>query len=541
MKKYNEWPNKVREEQDIEKIKKFRILASKNVENEISESTSTDLNLKDVFRKINRSYTLVGSQVLFDMLHKPLYKKEELDNRRYIIDTLKENEDLRNKYINVLEETGYDKYSDYLDILFLTYKRNLKAFYFALFLLISLIALIIYTIITKDKLMFFVLPIVFGGGTMIMATFKRSGSNVKLKGFRGIASSKSNDDADMKSFLALTRIIDAGIGFTKINDTKDLFPKLYETLSNVSSFRNSVITFTTVSSNEFFNMIAEILFIKFFLYENATKKISENRDDIISFIIEVGKVDALLSLASYEKSLENELVTFCKAEHVKEDSFLNIEDAKHPLVENCVKNSVMLDKEGIILTGSNMSGKSTFMRTLGINILFSQVMGISLSKSYRGSFFKIISALTSQDDITEKKSYFMDEAEGILNIINNMDENLSTFVLIDEIFRGTNPIERISASCKIIDYIQSKNAICIVATHDKDIVYLAEGKFKKYYFDEDVIDGKLKFNYILKEGIAKSTNAIKLMEQIGYPKEITDGAKYIVSSQKELADYRILK
>ena len=127
----------------------------------------------------------------------------------------------------------------------------------------------------------------------------------------------------------------------------------------------------------------------------------------------------------------------------------------------------------------------------------------------------------------------MAEAEALLRIIKALDGKLPVFCAIDEIFRGTNPVERIAASSEILKYIQNRNCISIVATHDRELTSILKDTHDFYYFSEDVDDEKgLKFDYKIKHGISKTRNAIKLLKFIGYPNEIINGAYEEIKMQE---------
>lgn len=167
-----------------------------------------------------------------------------------------------------------------------------------------------------------------------------------------------------------------------------------------------------------------------------------------------------------------------------------------------------------------MAGKSTFLRMIGLNIIFAQTFNFTLTKKYEACFFNIVSSISPNDDVTLGKSYYMAEAEALLRIIKALDLELPVFCPIDEIFRGTNPIERIASSAEILRYINSKDSISIVATHDRELTDILKENYDFFYFSEKVDNKGLSFDYKLKRGISKTRNAIKLLEHIGYPKEI---------------------
>jgi len=158
---------------------------------------------------------------------------------------------------------------------------------------------------------------------------------------------------------------------------------------------------------------------------------------------------------------------------------------------------------------------------LSTNILFAQVFDFVLAKEYEGCLFHVISSISPKDDIINGKSYYLAEAESILRIIKSLDNNVSVFCPIDEIFRGTNPIERIASSVEILKYINKRQSICIVATHDKELSDILKRNYDFYYFSENVDDKNgLSFDYKIKKGVSKTRNAVKLLDYMGYPEEI---------------------
>lgn len=189
----------------------------------------------------------------------------------------------------------------------------------------------------------------------------------------------------------------------------------------------------------------------------------------------------------------------------------------------------MINK-GIILTGSNMSGKSTFLRTLGVNALLAQTIYMCNAESYEGSYFKIITSISPEDNLASGKSYYFGEVEALLRIINSDEEKVPTLSLIDEIFRGTNPVERVSAAKEILKYFSSHNTLVAVATHDLELPKLLKDRYNSYYFREEVEGNELKFDYLIKEGISPTKNAIRILRMVGYPQEIVDNAEADIST-----------
>lgn len=274
------------------------------------------------------------------------------------------------------------------------------------------------------------------------------------------------------------------------------------------------------------NLLAQALALLFFLrpktYQYMLKLIENNHEDLMNIFEAIGTIDSYVSIASFKLRNKDELTT---PDFTDKKQFLEFKNIKHPLVDNCTANSTVLNKKGIILTGSNMSGKSTFMRTIGVNILLAQTTNSVFAENYNGSIFRLITALDVSDDITSGESYYLAECKSILRILKNLNHEHSTFCMIDEIFKGTNPIERISASHEIIKYLMNYNTLAIIATHDLDLAKDANENYICHYFTEHVDPSKgLSFDFKLKDGICKSGNAIKLLQFTGYPEIITKKA-----------------
>ncbi len=267
--------------------------------------------------------------------------------------------------------------------------------------------------------------------------------------------------------------------------------------------------------------VNSIFLTKIRAYYSIIEIIQKNREHLIEVYSTLGELDALIAVAAYRERGKG----YCKPNFIDNDQYISIVDGVHPLIDEPIANSIMLDKKGIILTGSNMSGKSTFLRTVGVNILLAQTIYTVCAKEYKGSYFKLLTSLSITDDVNSGKSYYLGEAEALLRILNSLEGNITTFCMIDEIFRGTNPIERVASSTEIIKYIMDRNAIALIATHDLELTEVAKDKYECYYFSELVDEEEgLKFDYLMKKGVSPTRNAIKLLKFIGYPEEIIEGA-----------------
>lgn len=148
-------------------------------------------------------------------------------------------------------------------------------------------------------------------------------------------------------------------------------------------------------------------------YYRVIENIKENKNELLELYYELGKIEAFISVGVY-KEIVNKRIS--EPNFVKERK-LNIKDGIHPLLEKPVSNSISIEKKGVVLTGTNMSGKSTFLRMIGINVLFAQTFYFTLSSKYEAPFLNIVTSISPKDDVTLGKSYYLAEVEAILKIM----------------------------------------------------------------------------------------------------------------------------
>ena len=182
----------------------------------------------------------------------------------------------------------------------------------------------------------------------------------------------------------------------------------------------------------------------------------------------------------------------------------------------------------MLLTGSNASGKSTFLKAVAINALLAQTIHTVCASSYQANFFRVYSSMALRDSLQEGESYFIVEIKSLKRIFDAaQDDGTKAPVLctIDEVLRGTNTAERIAASTELLKALSKKPVLCFAATHDLELTSLLKEEYDNYHFKE-MIDGKeIVFPYKLTQGPAKGRNAIKLMGALGFDQEIVNKAE----------------
>jgi DNA mismatch repair ATPase MutS len=178
----------------------------------------------------------------------------------------------------------------------------------------------------------------------------------------------------------------------------------------------------------------------------------------------------------------------------------------------------------MLLTGSNMSGKTTFIRSMGINVITGLTINTCFAETMAIPQIRIYSAIRNSDDLMNDKSYYFEELLTIKNMIRKSSEGKPNLFLLDEIFKGTNTIERISAGKAVLSYLLKNKNIVFVSTHDIELTDMLAKDYELYHFSEIVAENKVDFDYKLKEGKLRKRNAIRILQINDYPEDLISEA-----------------
>jgi DNA mismatch repair ATPase MutS len=194
----------------------------------------------------------------------------------------------------------------------------------------------------------------------------------------------------------------------------------------------------------------------------------------------------------------------------------------HPLLPERQRVNNDFTLEGLakveLITGSNMAGKSTFLRSLGVNMVLAQAGAPVCAKSFRQSPVKLVSSMRIADNLAENTSTFYAELKKLRTIIEKVKAGEEVFILLDEILRGTNSFDRHTGAAALIKQLIKEKAVALIATHDVELAQLQStypASITNYHFDVEVEGEELYFDYKLKHGVCKSMNASILMKKIG--------------------------
>jgi len=473
----------------------------RKIDKGIDKNTWLDLNMDDLYKIFNKTFSKMGEQVLYNILKIPLYKKEKLIQRDSIIKYFTKNKEIRNKVSYNLNRLNSNKSGSLLYFinncnysnkksLFILYLFRYLPFLsiFAIFFLpIKLFVIFYFLVILNNIINYFLINKKIYDRTVTSDYFLKFNEIVMtIKDFKLEFLNKKGFFYDYEKLLK------------KIDNTKSLF-----------SFLKTIPEFKS-----YFNIFMLDDIITFYRLVNI---ISENKEKLVTLYEKIGYIDALIAISFLREEYD-----YSKPKFTNKIKYLEIKKGINPLLQKPVSNSFKINKKHLMITGTNMSGKTTFIKTIGLNILLAQTIYTTFTEKYESSFFNLISSINIADNLMDGKSYYYMEADRIREIINKVDGNFGTFVLIDEIFKGTNYNERMKVSISVLEYLVKKNCIIALTTHDLKLEEKINKYFKYYHFSEKVGSNGFEFDYKLKEGECSITNAIKLLKKLDFPEEITE-------------------
>ena len=289
------------------------------------------------------------------------------------------------------------------------------------------------------------------------------------------------------------------------------------TLFKIENLLTTDISEVTLLVTELFKIIT---LTEPYLFYKTTKLINGKQKEIEKLYCFAGEIDSLLTISKIRSAAP----WYCLPSNGTSKVKFSFSDMIHPLVPFCVANSLSIKGKSILLTGSNMSGKSTFIRTIGVNILLAQTINTCFARHFHLHQACILdSMITISDDLMNSKSLFFEEVLTMKQMLES-SENGYHIYLLDEIFKGTNTLERIGAAKAVLSHLIKNGNIVFVSTHDIELAELLDSEYELYHFCEHIQKGEVEFDYLLKHGKLTSFNAIKILKMSGYDEEIIDEA-----------------
>lgn len=472
----------------------------------LDPATWADLDMPRVFERIDRTLCSVGAQVLHRMLRCPAFERDELARRHALTTAVAGDPQARVAMQRALLGLG-DTHGWYAASALRGRLPRLPGPVWLLRLLpLAMAASLLSGIVLGHA------ALVFSGLALALAlpvvhtlTNRSIGPHLETV-------------ADVRRVLdvadALVAVLPPALR-PLLGDVVDRVGHLRSAFGRVSAPRPSRLGETTELAAEYARAFA---LTEFVAYQRATSAIAEHRGEYLRVLDLVGELDAALSIA-YLRSHDDALVD---AEITPDAVGLVATDVLHPLVVDAVGNDVALGPSGLLVTGSNMAGKSTLLRAIAVDAVLAQAIGLAAARTWRSRPLRVLTAMGAHDDLAAGVSLFRAEVDRIHTLVDAAD-GTCLFVL-DEALRGTNPHERIAASAAVLRRLSTTDLV-VAATHDRELCGLLEPQYALGHFTEQVDGDDVVFDYRLRPGVLQSTNAIALLERSGFPAELVAEAR----------------
>ncbi len=481
----------------------------------LDDATWDDLDLDAVFATLDRTLSAPGEYALYETLRTPRLDPGLLTDRERRIAALEAATDARHALRTILLRLGRHPIDPLSGLLFGNpFGTDANRPVLALQALLPIVGIVVWVVFAEP------MGALLSGGAVIANAIthfrikneiaaaaegiRYLSKLVRIGGELG-AVKASESGPGLAHLLAETRTVaDAAkaigsrgsrIGMSELGGAGDLFQSVYEYVS---------IFFLLEVRN----------------YYAVLEQLQQSRGELRHLFRLVGEVDALQSVASWRAGLP----VFCLPQFVSGATELRVGDAVHPLLEEPVPNSIDLSERSMVVTGSNMAGKSTLLRTIGLASILAQTLHTVPATEYVACPLRVASSVTIRDDLAAGTSFYLAEAQRLLRLLRFAEEEGPALVLVDEPLRGTNSTERIAAVSEILLHLGEIGALTVVATHELQIAEIVAAAYDACHLGDEVDEEGLRFPHRILPGVATSRNAIRLLAKLGYPEALVESA-----------------
>ncbi|KYG77607.1 hypothetical protein AWW68_02210 [Roseivirga spongicola] len=465
-----------------------------------------------LYQLINRTSSVFGKQILANWLsnHAP---KNEILKRQEAIKELTSQLDLRQEFqAQGMAEEKPNK--DSIKTLFNWLKEEQSTKNRSVYKV--LMALLSVATITSIVLAYFSVVAI---GLPILLIFINIGVlSTLFQKLLAITRQTENGYKSLRSLKAQIELIEnAEVKSTVLQELKSPLSNGNKKASKLLQELSGILDNLQNRANVLYQLLNAILLLDIFWYLKINKWKEENEANLEEWFEVIGTIDTLMSIAGFAFSNPD----YQYSEIADTPHTIRAEELGHPLINSNKRVSNNFDFSGkggvCLITGSNMSGKSTFLRTVGINCVLGLMGAPVCAKSMQVGELKVFTSMRTQDDLEESVSSFYAELKRLKQLIGQIDEVRPTLFMIDEVLKGTNSDDRHKGATALIKQLNKTNAFGFVSTHDIVLGNMTNelAGVKNYSFNSTITGNEIHFNYKLTPGLCKSFNATKLMQLMG--------------------------
>ncbi len=480
----------------------------------VDDITWNDLDMDAVFRRINVCSSSVGEEYLYHLLHKMEKKPISLEKREQLLKWLIENPSKRIVLQKILSGIG-KRQNNCLS--FYLFHADAKKLRFAwIYIVMGFLPILGLALMSISIAAGAILTLCAVGINIVIYYIQRLTIETELESMHYFS-----------SLIYGAKSLDKHLG-------ADLKPMGFCFAPALKPFQYSGglvpgQTQQSFAELEILTILAKAIFlVDLILYNHIIRLMSMHKQEFHLLFQLVGEIDSAVSIASYRHSLKH----YCLPEFQEDNSIL-FSEIFHPLLSSPITNSARIENDSIV-TGSNASGKSTFIKSIAINNILAQTIYTCCAKQYTLAFSYVATSMALRDNVLSGDSYFITEIKSLKRILEYCKKQ-PCVCFIDEILRGTNTPERIAAGASVLKWLHKTGSLCIVASHDIELTEILGSLYTNYHFSEIFKEDSILFDYRLKNGVSKSTNAIKLLEYMAFDQEIVQEAALLIKNGSHIA------
>ena len=494
----------------------------------LDDLTWSDTGMDDIFHQMDVCLSAAGEEYLYRNLHNISHTKEELTDIDNTVKDIASDEDFRLRLGISLNKLGFSGSLSLPECLELISSGSGKiSAGFHIFVDLTFIPAVILIFIKPIPAVILLVALVI----------------FNIATYFNIKNSAEEHLHGVSEVIALTRIEkslpdhDSHIG-EQIKSLK----KLLSSLKVKTVFSAFVINSGSNASNGIFSMLFTYINLLFHFdiiaCASLLKFIAREKDNILKAYEMTGYLDMCLATSSYRVYLEG-ISGWCVPVFA-DDKRIDIEKGYIPLISKPVCNDASNDS-GVLITGSNASGKSTYMRMIAVNAILAQTVSTCPANFYKACLFRIYSSIAVSDSILKGESYFMAEIRSLKRIVDAAEirDGRTVLCFIDEILRGTNTSERIAAAASVLDHLAKEGVLVYAATHDIELTKLSAKRYKNVHFSEEITEEDVTFTYELQDGPSKTRNAIALLKKNGFPEDVVRDSEKLCSALDVKSDINV--
>jgi hypothetical protein len=475
----------------------------------VSDRTWRDLDLDAVFARIDRCVSPIGQQVLYRRLRTPRLDLEPLlalERRVLALEAAPESRASLAEALSALSDAGSQSLAQIIFGPPMVLPRG--AVFFPLATLATIATALLS--IAHPWLLSVVLVLVLGNIAIRLLVFRELSAHVE--GLRQVAN-----------------LVDAARSLVAVESPAlaHQIGGLRRALSRLGSRRITLawLTLDRLRLSDMAGIVIEYANVLLLLDVNAwvseLRFARRQRETLAALFHGVGEIDEALSIASYRAGLSE----WARPQLGAGAKTFDVRGLCHPLLDDAVANDASLGRQSVLVTGSNMAGKSTYLKAVGLQAILAQTLFISTARAYIAPFVRLQTLVDVSDDLLSARSHFLVEAETARTMLETSRAFDGCLCIVDELFRGTNTADRIAAGAAFLRALHNAGAHVLAATHDAELLALLREEFAPHYFSEHITSGELAFDYRLRAGPAAPRNALAVLQLVGFPEDVLADAR----------------